>query len=94
MDSFVLIYGSPEYFTSILFNLELYISPDAITLLKKSGWKIINQKMQNIKTGKLLSFQVITNKNKMEKLLLIWKDKLKKITLAYSQLKKTLFTIK
>ena len=35
--------------------------------------------MINIKSGKPLTFEIITNKNKMEKLLLIWKDKLKKI---------------
>tara|TARA_B100000427_G_scaffold227989_1_gene191382 strand:- start:66 stop:1820 length:1755 start_codon:yes stop_codon:yes gene_type:complete len=52
---------------------------ESISLLKASGWKIINQKMTNIKSGKPLSFEIITNKNKMEKLLLIWKDKLKKI---------------
>jgi len=58
---------------------ERKIIGESISLLEKSGWKIIDQKMKNIKSGKLLSFEVITNKNKMEKLLLIWKDKLKKI---------------
>ena len=52
---------------------------ESISLLKESGWEIINQKMINIKSGKPLTFEIITNKNKMEKLLLIWKDKLKKI---------------
>ena len=52
---------------------------ESISLLKASGWEIINQKMINIKSGKPLTFEIITNKNKMEKLLLIWKDKLKKI---------------
>ena len=52
---------------------------ESISLLKASGWEIINHKMINIKSGKPLTFEIITNKNKMEKLLLIWKDKLKKI---------------
>ena len=51
----------------------------SISLLEKSGWKIINQKMKNTQSGKSLSFEVITNKNKMEKLLLIWKDKLRRV---------------
>jgi len=51
----------------------------SISLLEKSGWKIIDQKMKNIQSGKSLSFEVITNKYKMEKLLLIWKDKLRRI---------------
>ena len=52
---------------------------ESISLLKESGWEIRKQKMINIKSGKPLTFEVITNKNKMEKMLLIWKDKLKKI---------------
>ena len=52
---------------------------ESISLLEKSGWKIIDQKMKNIQSGKSLSFEVITNKYKMEKLLLIWKDKLRRI---------------
>ena len=51
----------------------------SISLLEKSGWKIIDQKMKNTQSGKSLSFEVITNKNKMEKLLLIWKDKLRRV---------------
>lgn len=51
----------------------------AIKLLKESGWEIKNKKMQHTQTGKSFSFEVITNSTKMEKLLLIWKDKLKKV---------------
>lgn len=60
-------------------NNERKAMRESLSLLKKSGWEIINQKMINIESGKPLSFEVITNKNKMEKLLLIWKDKLRKI---------------
>ena len=56
----------------------------ALQLLKKSGWEIKNQKMQNIHSGEPFSFEVITNSNKMEKLLLIWKDKLKKVGINLS----------
>ena len=50
---------------------------NAIKLLNKNGWKIKNGKM--IKNKKILEFEVITNQSNMKRLLLIWKDKLKKI---------------
>ena len=56
----------------------------SLSLLEKSGWKLINNKMTNIHTKKQLRFEVITNQNKMEKLLLVWKDKLKKIGISLS----------
>lgn len=51
----------------------------ALELLKSNGWTIINGRMTNEKNKNILEFEVITNQSKMEKLLLIWKDKLKNI---------------
>tara|TARA_B100000686_G_scaffold342408_1_gene421512 strand:- start:20060 stop:21727 length:1668 start_codon:yes stop_codon:yes gene_type:complete len=51
----------------------------SLILLSKSGWKLINRKMTHTKTNEALKIEVITNQSKMEKILLIWKDKLKKI---------------
>ena len=51
----------------------------SLLLLSKSGWKLINGKMTHIKTNKTLKIEIISNQSKMEKILLIWKDKLKKI---------------
>ena len=56
----------------------------SLSLLKKSGWQLINQKMTNIHTKDILNFEVITNQNRMERLLLVWKDKLKKIGINLS----------
>ena len=51
----------------------------ALKLLSKSGWELNNGKMINKKTNETLRIEVLTNQAKMEKVLLIWKDKLKKI---------------
>ena len=56
----------------------------SLSLLKKSGWQLINQRMTNIHTKYILNFEVITNQNRMERLLLVWKDKLKKIGINLS----------
>ncbi len=51
----------------------------ALKLLESNGWKLVNGKMINKQNKNILEFEVITNQSKMEKLLLIWKDKLKNI---------------
>ena len=56
----------------------------SLLLLKKSGWQLKNNKMTNIDTTEILNFEVITNQNRMKKLLLVWKDKLKKIGINLS----------
>ncbi len=56
----------------------------SISMLKKSGWLLVNNKMTNIHTDEILSFEVITNQNRMERLLLVWRDKLKKIGIELS----------
>lgn len=56
----------------------------SISMLKKSGWLLVNNEMTNIHTDEILSFEVITNQNRMERLLLVWRDKLKKIGIELS----------
>ena len=56
----------------------------SLIILKKSGWQLINNKMTHTETKEILNFEVITNQNRMQRLLLVWKDKLKKIGINLS----------
>ena len=56
----------------------------SLSLFKKSGWQLINKKMTNIDTKEILKFEIITNQSRMKRLLLVWKDKLKKIGITLS----------
>ncbi|MDB9972254.1 ABC transporter substrate-binding protein, partial [Alphaproteobacteria bacterium] len=56
----------------------------SLSILKKSGWQLINNKMTHTDTKEILNFEVITNQNRMQRLLLVWKDKLKKIGINLS----------
>ena len=51
----------------------------ALNLLNESGWKLENNKMVSKKNKKKLTFSVITNQARMEKLLLVWAQQLEKI---------------
>jgi len=41
----------------------------SLSLFKKSGWQLINKKMTNIDTKEILKFEIITNQNRMKRLL-------------------------
>ena len=51
----------------------------AINLLNQSGWSLKNNFMVNKKDGKKFEFTVLTNQPRMERLLLVWAQKLKRI---------------
>ena len=75
------IYNPPKTDSSGFMRKELR---EAISLLKSSGWELINGKLTNKNSGKIFEFEILLVSPAFERIVLPFKDNLQKLGIAIS----------